>query len=77
MKEWKKPSIINIDISKTMDESDYITICSWNTTEVYANGNEEYTDPYNKPAKHPDWVWCYVHNRWHPKDHTGDKVEIS
>ena len=58
MKEWKQPSIISIDICETMEASDYINIC-----------NEEYTDPNKKPEQHPDWVWCHVHNRWHPKDH--------
>lgn len=69
MKEWKQPSIISIDICETMETSDYINICNWNGTVTFGNGNEEYTDPNKKPEQHPDWVWCHVHNRWHPKDH--------
>ena len=33
-------------------------------------GND-YKDPNKNPDQHLDWVWCQVHNRWHPKDHTG------
>lgn len=72
MKEWKKPSISNINISKTREESDYINICNWDGAVSLGLGNEEYTDPNNKPEEHPDWVWCYKHKRWHPKDHSKD-----
>ena len=76
MKEWKKPSIISIDICETMEESDYINICNWDGIEVFGVGNEEYIDPNKKPRQHPTWVWCHVHNRWHPKDH-GNEVQAS
>lgn len=76
MKEWKKPSIISIDICETMEESNYINICNWNGIEVFGNGNGEYNDPNKKPEQHPTWVWCKVHGRWHPMDHgiTDDNI---
>ena len=49
-------------------------ICNWAGAEIFGLGNEEYADPNNKPANHPDWVWCKVHGRWHPKDHSGENA---
>ena len=40
-------------------------------------GNEEYTDPNVQPAQHPDWVWCYKHNRWHPKNHGNNNSPVT
>lgn len=48
----------------------YVDECNWDGAETVEAGNGDYTDPNNKPAQHPTWVWCKVHNRWHPKDHT-------
>lgn len=70
MKKWEKPEVSNLSLDKTANVSDYITQCYWNGTMPAGVGNEEYTDPNNKPEQHPNWVWCKVHGRWHPKDHT-------
>lgn len=69
MKKWEKPEVSNLSLDKTAVESDYITSCNWDGAMPAGVGNEDYTDPTQKPAQHPDWVWCHVHNRWHPKDH--------
>lgn len=71
MKKWENPSILELSLKKTYSISDYITTCNWDGIVAYGVGNEEYTNPNIKPEKHPDWVWCNIHNRWHPKDHTG------
>lgn len=47
-------------------------MCNWDSAVSLGIGNEEYTDQNNKPEEHPDWVWCYMHKRWHPKDHSND-----
>lgn len=70
MKKWESPIVSELGVEKTYVESDYITICNWDGAVNLGLGNEEYIDPNNKPAQHPDWVWCKVHGRWHPKDHT-------
>lgn len=70
MKKWENPNVLQLNLQETFVESDYITICNWTGFTTYGQGNEEYTDPNNKPAQHPDWVWCNVHKRWHPKDHS-------
>ena len=72
MKNWQEPEMCNLNFNETNTQSDYITLCNWNETDWFAkeNGNEDYRDPNNKPAQHPNWVWCKVHGRWHPKDHT-------
>ena len=69
MKKWETPEVSNLSLDKTNTVSDYIAICNWDGAVTLGLGNEEYTDPNNKPIQHPDWVWCKVHNRWHPKDH--------
>ena len=77
MKKWEKPELCNLNFNETNTQSDYITVCNWDEAVWFAkgNGNEEYRDPNNKPAQHPDWVWCHLHNRWHPKDHgEGDQT---
>lgn len=73
-KLWSNAEVVELGIDKTFVVSDYIYTCNWNGAEVLGLGNEEYTDPNKKPAQHPDWVWCKVHNRWHPKDHTGETI---
>lgn len=74
MKKWANPSILELSLKKTYSISDYITTCNWNGIVAYGNdngnSNEEYTDPNTKPVNHPDWVWCNLHLRWHPKDHS-------
>lgn len=72
MKKWEAPKIVDLSISSTQYLTDYVNICNWNGIEEYGVGKEEYTDPNNKPIKHPDWIWCKVHGRWHPKDHTNE-----
>ena len=72
MKKWGNPILSELGIDKTFVVSDYITICNWNEAETLGLGNEDYTNPNKQPAEHPDWVWCYKHNRWHPKDHGND-----
>ncbi|MBX9136372.1 MULTISPECIES: hypothetical protein [unclassified Clostridium] len=74
MKKWNNPTIFKLGVDKTSTESDYIEICNWAGAEIFGLGNEEYADPNNKPANHPDWVWCKVHGRWHPKDHSGENA---
>lgn len=69
MKKWETPEVSNLSLDKTANMSDYITKCTWNEAETLGVGNEDYTDPKKKPSQHPTWVWCQVHNRWHPKDH--------
>lgn len=74
MKTWQTPKFSSLSTSETEFQSDYLNICNWNEIEEYGVGNEEYTDPNNKPLKHPDWIWCQVHRRWHPKDHANGSV---
>ena len=69
MKKWESPIVSELGIDKTFGISDDITTCYWNEAETLGLGNEDYTDPNKKPSQHPTWVWCHVHNRWHPKDH--------
>ena len=70
MKKWETPELTNLSLSKTAEESDYVTVCNWNGPVTLGLGNEEYKDKENPPTEqHPDWVWCEVHKRWHPKDH--------
>lgn len=69
IKEWKNPSLINLEIKLTNTESDYVSVCNWDEPITYGLGNDEYKDPSKKPSEHPDWVWCQVHGRWHPMDH--------
>ncbi len=68
MKKWENPNLLELGVKLTNEL--YITECYWNGAESLGVGNEDYTDPNNKPEQHPDWVWCNVHGRWHPKDHT-------
>lgn len=72
MKQWENPAVFELGIEKTNVVSDYIITCNWNGIMTLGTGNEEYTDPNTRPEKHPTWVWCEVHSRWHPKDHTGE-----
>ena len=74
MKKWESPIISELGIDKTFVVSDYIANCNWDGVTGYGVGNEDYTDPTKPPSKHPDLVWCQVHNRWHPKDHTGETI---
>ena len=77
MKKWESPIVSELGIDKTfvsLGPSDYIKICNWDGVTGYGVGNEDYTDPNKKPSQHPDWVWCHLHNRWHPKDHTGETI---
>lgn len=78
MKKWESPIVSELGIDKTfvsLGTSDYITICNWDGgSETLGIGNEDYTDPNKKPSQHPDWVWCHLHNRWHPKDHTVETI---
>ena len=76
MKKWRIPELTNLSVAETATTSDYITLCNWNEASTYGKGNEEHTDPTKKPAQHPNWVWCQVHTRWHPKDHTGSSESI-
>ena len=65
MKKWIEPNILKLGIENTYDE-----FCNWiDTGATLGLGNEDYTDPNNKPAGHEDWVWCNKHNRWHEKNH--------
>ena len=73
MKKWETPMLVDLAVSGTEVVSDYITTCNWDGAVNLGLGNEEYTDPNNKPAQLPDWVWCQVHSRWHPKDHSKDE----
>ena len=66
MKKWESPIISELGIDKTF-VTDYITSCDWNEVEICSS--DKYTDPNKKPSQHPTWVWCQVHNRWHPKNH--------
>lgn len=68
MKIWDKPQILNLSIESTYTL--YENECNWNEAVNLGLGNEDYTNPNKKPAQHPDWVWCKLHGRWHPKDHT-------
>lgn len=77
MKSWDNPTLFKLGIDKTRTESDYIEICNWDGADIFGLGNEEYTDPNNKPPHHPEWVWCKVHGRWHPKDHTTGDVDTT
>lgn len=76
MKKWEIPALTNLSVSSTEEVSDYVTICNWDGSVLL--DNEDYTDPNKKPSQHPTWVWCHLHNRWHPKDHgTGKPDPIS
>ena len=72
MKKWETPMLVDLAVSGTEVVSDYITTCNWDGAVNLGLGNEEYTDPNNKPEQHPTLVWCQVHGRWHPKDHSND-----
>lgn len=78
MKKWEKAVVLELGIDKTFDTFDrgqeYVDWCDWNEAENLGLGNEDYTDPNNQPAQHPDWVWCTKHNRWHPKNHGGATI---
>lgn len=56
MKKWETPMLVDLAVSGTEVVSDYITTCNWDGAVNLGLGNEEYTDPNNKPAQHPDWV---------------------
>lgn len=75
-KEWSTPELrdLSVDLTKTIEYVDY---CTWNEAETLGLGNEEYTDPTQKPVNHPDWVWCYKHNRWHPKNHGNNNSPVT
>ncbi|HAR84141.1 MAG TPA: hypothetical protein DCR69_00260 [Clostridium sp.] len=66
--EWKKPILSQLAASDT-NETEYIDFCNWQEPMSIKFNNEDYTNPNIQPADHPDWVWCYKHNRWHPKNH--------
>ena len=68
MKKWETPEVSNLLLDKTA-VTPYVDYCNWVPVDLTGVGNEDYTDPNKQPSKHPDWVWCHVHNRWHPKDH--------
>lgn len=69
MKKWTNPEVMELGIDSTNQESDYVTFCNWDGAITVGVGNEDYTNPNERPSQHPTWVWCHVHNRWHPKDH--------
>ena len=68
MKKWESPIVSELGIDKTF-AIEYVDYCNWVPIEFAGVGNEDYTDPNKKPSQHPTWVWCHLHNRWHPKDH--------
>lgn len=75
-KEFVKPELRDLSVNLTKD-IEYVDYCNWVGIEVIGLGNEDYTDPNKKPAQHPTWVWCHVHNRWHPKDHGANDSIVS
>ena len=68
MKKWETPEVSNLLLDKTAT-IEYVDYCNWVAIDTFGTGNEDYTDPNKKPSQHPTWVWCHVHNRWHPKNH--------
>ena len=68
MKKWETPEVSNLLLDKTA-AIPYVDYCNWVGADLAGVGNEDYTNPNEKPAQHPTWVWCHVHDRWHPKDH--------
>lgn len=66
MRKWESPIVSELGIDKTFVVSDYITTCNWNEAETLDLGNQGYKDPNKKPEGHDGWVWCKVHDRWHP-----------
>lgn len=75
MKKWENAVVLELGIDKTFHiGQEYIDSCDWDGVETIGLGNEEYRDPNNQPAQHPDWVWCTKHNRWHPKNHGGAAI---
>ena len=75
-KEWSTPELRDLSVDLT-NAIEYVDYCNWVPTEMVGVGNEDYTDPNKKPSKHPDWVWCHLHNRWHPKDHGVNDSTVS
>ena len=73
MKKWENAVVLELGIDKTF-AIEYVDYCNWQGPVTAGVGNEDYTNPNNKPSQHPTWVWCHVHNRWHPKDHSGDGI---
>lgn len=77
MKKWETPEVSNLSLDKTANEMgnqgiEYVDYCNFNVNidvALTGVGKEDYTDPNKKPSQHPTWVWCHIHNRWHPKDH--------
>jgi len=67
-KEWKKPILSQLACNDT-NETEYIDFCNWQESMSIKFNNEDYTNPNIQPVDHSDWVWCYKHNRWHPKNH--------
>ena len=75
-KEWSTPELRDLSVDLT-SAIEYVDYCTWNGAETLGLGNEEYTDPNVQPAQHPDWVWCYKHNRWHPKNHGNNNSPVT
>ena len=73
MKKWETPKVSNLLLDKTA-ETPYVDYCNWNGAVTLGVGNQDYTDPNKKPSQHPTWVWCHLHNRWHPKDHGNNEL---
>ena len=75
-KEWGMPELRDLSVDLT-NAIEYVDYCNWVPTEMTGVCNEDYTDPNKKPSQHPTWVWCHVHNRWHPKDHGASDSTVS
>ena len=75
-KEFVKPELRDLSVNLTND-IEYVDYCKWVSTEMARIGNEDYTDQNKTPSQHPTWVWCHVHNRWHPKDHGANDSIVS
>ena len=78
MKKWETPEVSNLLLDKTANTRvEHVDYCNWVGVDLAGVGNEDYTDPNKKPSQHPTWVWCNLHNRWHPKDHGGDDTSVT
>ena len=75
-KEFVKPELRDLSVNLTND-IEYVDYCNWVATEMAGISNEDYTDQNKKPSQHPTWVWCHVHNRWHPKDQGANDSIVS
>ena len=74
-KEWSTPELRDLSVDLTR-ATEYVDYCNWNGPVTLEN-NEDYTNPNIKPSDHPNWVWCTVHNRWHPKNHGSDNSIVT